>query len=57
MILGASLKRVTAMPEIIACQNCQRRLYLPEGFDGDLVQCPSCQAQLPAAEARARNIP
>src|SRR5258708_21876310 len=57
MIPGASVNRVIAMPEIIACPSCQRRLHLPEGFEGELVQGPSGQSQLPAAEARARGIP
>jgi predicted Zn-dependent protease len=44
------------MTEIIACPNCQRRLHLPEGVDGP-VQCPSCQAQFPAAQGRVQPAP
>ncbi len=39
------------MPEILPCPQCQRKLHLPDGFEGDMVQCPVCGAQFPALSA------
>jgi hypothetical protein len=41
------------MPMIVSCNGCQKRIQLPDQFQGKAVRCPTCQQVVPVSSATA----